>query len=59
MKNQSIFTVDEQNALAEQVYALLPPWDRCEGTVKDVINQIKKDPYQVIEFLLDVINGDA
>lgn len=40
--------------LAQKIYELVPPWER-EGTVKDVVKMLEKDPLYFVEWLLDYI----
>ena len=48
----------DEDRIAERIYSLLPPWEQAEGTVKDVIKQMREDPYAIMEYLLDVIDGN-
>lgn len=46
----------EEERLAERIYNKIPSWDREDGTVKDVIEQMRNNPYDVIEYLLDMMD---
>lgn len=46
----------EEERIAERLYNKIPPWERENGTVKDVIEQMRKNPYDIIEYLLDMID---
>ena len=48
----------DEDRIAERIYELIPPWDREDGKVKDVIEWMHKDPQAVMEFLLDIIDNN-
>ena len=47
----------DEERLAERLYDLIPPWDREDGTVEDVLKQMHENPNDIIEYLLDRIDG--
>lgn len=47
----------DEERLAERLYNLIPMWDREDGTVSDVLKQLKENPQDIIEYLLDYIDG--
>lgn len=46
-----------EERIAERIYNTLDPWDQAEGTPKDVIKQMRRDPYSLLEYLLDKVDG--
>ena len=47
----------DEERLAQRIFNLIPSWDREDGAVADVLKQMQESPNDVIEFLLDYIDG--
>ena len=47
---------ERQQETAERLYSLIDPWDRPEGGVNAIYNEISLDPVATINYLLDIID---
>ena len=51
--------MDEKKLIetATRFYILLDPWERCETTPEETAEEIKKNPLEAINYLLDRLEG--
>ena len=41
--------------LAKRIYEILDPWDRDDATPESIAEDIKNDPLETIEFLINLV----
>lgn len=46
----------DEERIAQRIFDKIPMWERENGSIKDVIEQMRKSPYDVMEYLLDIID---
>ena len=42
---------------AARLYAFFDPWEQCETTQEETAEEIRKNPYDAILYLLDILEG--
>ncbi len=45
------------NETATRLYYFFEPWERCETTPEETAEEIRKNPLEAINFLLDYIEN--
>ena len=58
-----LFTIDNEpnpdklKETATRLYNFMDPWERCETTPEETAEEIKKNPLDAINYLLDMLEG--